>query len=82
MLGYGFRVCQVFGILDEKYQCQAHQYLAYSAGSQVLSPGLVAIRRRYIRDSSIPLRLGENLLRCPDLSFPALLPASFLNTLV
>ena len=45
--------------------------LAYSAGSQVLSPGLVKFRRRYIRDSSIPLRLGEIYYAAPDLSFPA-----------
>jgi esterase/lipase superfamily enzyme len=45
--------------------------LAYSAGSQVLSPGLVQFRRRYIRDRSIPLRLGEIYYAAPDLSFPA-----------
>jgi len=45
--------------------------LAYSAGSQVLSPGLVQFRRRYIGDHSIPLRLGEIYYAAPDLSFPA-----------
>ena len=37
---------------------------------QVLSPGLVQFRRRYIRDRSIPLRLGEIYYAAPDLSFP------------
>lgn len=43
--------------------------LAYSAGSQVLSPALVQFRRRFIQDRSIPLRLGEIYYAAPDLSF-------------
>ncbi len=45
--------------------------LAYSAGSQVLSPGLVQFRRRFLQDRSIPLRLGEIYFAAPDLSLPA-----------
>jgi len=44
--------------------------LAYSAGSQVLSPGLVELRRMRRRDPQVQWRLGEIYFAAPDLAFP------------
>ncbi|MGZ8216834.1 alpha/beta hydrolase [Methylomagnum sp.] len=44
--------------------------VAYSAGSQVLSPALVELRRLRRSDSLADVRLGELYFAAPDIAFP------------